>query len=277
MQILLALFCLGIALYAWRAWRANPLYSLKSTLMNAAVILLGLALAVGFTELIAFHLFSQSLAVMLMGIMALISAITLAMSAASMRITDGPIAKLPAGTSPENNNRRPLIPWFLGVGLALLLLLGWAALASPADAEMPAGLAAVVLCASSASLGSLYIKARRTDYASSAVKSTFWVHWQDAYGQSETWLGPDGLLVGGAYTPWLTSGNYLTEARVERGLTVSLLLTFVKLSGASGAPRTIRVLVPEGRESDVELLEEKLRARCPKARVDFGVASRANG
>jgi hypothetical protein len=277
MQILLALFCAGIALYAWQSWRRNPLYSLKSTLENAAVILLGLALAIVLVLLIANHLPSQSPAVTLMGIMTLISAITLGITAVSMRITDGPIARLARGTKPENRNRRKLYPWFLGAGLALLLLLGWAALVSPANAEALVGIAAVVLGASAAALGSLYIKARRTDYASTALKTDFWVHWQDASGQGESWLGFDGMLVGGAFTPWLTSGNYLTDARVEQGPNFLLLLTFVKAFGARSAPVAIRVPVPQGRESDVELLGEKLRARCPRARIDFGVAYRVKG
>lgn len=270
MQILLALFCVGIALAAWQSWRRNPLYSLKSTLESVAVILLGLALAIGFCVLIAFHLPSQSLAVTIMGIMTLISAIALGISAVSMRITDGPIARVPAGTKPDNKNRRKLTSWLLGAGLVLLLLLGWAALVSPADADAPVGIAAIVLGASAAALGSLYIKARRTDYASAALKANFWVHWQNDSSQGDTWLGPDGLLVGDAYTPWLTSGNYLTEARVERLPAASLVLTFQKAFGASTAPVTTRVPIPEGGESNLEALEGKLRARCPKARIHFG-------
>jgi hypothetical protein len=269
MQIFLALFCAGIAFYAWQSWRRNPIYSLKSTLEIAGVVVLGLALVVGFSELIAFHLPSQSLAVTLMSIMALISAITLGITAASVRITDGPIARVAAGTRPENRNRRKLTPWILGAGLMLLLLLGWSALVSPEEAELPVSIAAVLLGAGAAALGSLYIRARRTDYASAALKANFWVHWKYESGQDESWMGFDGLLVGEAYTPWLTSGNYLTEARVERVPAVSLLLTFVKAYGASSVPRTIRVPVPVGRESDVELLEGKLRARCPKALIEL--------
>jgi hypothetical protein len=274
MQILLALFCAGIALYAWREWRRHPLYSLKSTLEIAAVTLLGLVLVVGFCELIVFHLPSQSLAATLLGLMMMISAITLGITAASFRITEGPIARVNRGTEPENRNRRKLYPWILGAGLVLLLLLGWAALVSPEDAEALASIAAVVFCASSAALGSLYIKARRTDYAITALKADPWVHWKYESGQEEAWLGFYGMLAGDTYSPWLSSGNYLTEARAERVPAVTLLLTFVKIYGASGVPRTIRVSVPKGRECDVELLEGKLRARCPKARIDFGIASR---
>lgn len=272
MQFFLAFFCAGIAFYAWQSWRRNPIYSLKNTLVDAAVILLGLALVVGFTELIAFHLPSQSPALIVLCCVAVIAAITLGLVAASFRITDGPIAKVPAGTKPENRNRRKLTPWILGTGLVLLLLLVWAALVSPEEAELPLVFAALVLMIGVASLGGLYIKARRSDYASTALKTNFWVHWQD-----DIWLGPDGLLCGGAYTPWLSSGNYLTNARIVTGSTVSLLLIFQKAFGARYAPVTTRVPVPEGRESELKLLEEKLRARCPKARIDFRVASRAKG
>lgn len=264
MQFFLAFFCAGIAFYAWQSWRRNPIYSLKSTLMDAAVMLLGLALVVGFTELIAFHLPSQSPAVITLCCVAVIASITLGLIAASFRITDGPIAKVPAGAKPDNRNRRKLTPWILGTGLVLLLLLGWAALVSPEEAELPLIIAALVLMIGMASLGGLYIKARRSDYASAALMANFWVRWQD-----DIWLGPDGLLCGGAYTPWLSSGNYLTDARIETDPPISLLLTFEKAFGARYVPVMTRVPVPEGRESDLELLEGKLRARCPKARVEL--------
>jgi hypothetical protein len=272
MQFFLAFFCAGIAFYGWQSWRRNPIYSLKTTLMDAAVILLGLALVVGFSELIAFHLPSQSPAVITLYCVAVIAAITLGLIAASFRITDGPIARLTAGTRPEKRNRHKLTPWILGTGVVLLLLLGWAALVSPEDAELPLVFAALVLMIGTSALGGLYIKARRSDYASAALKANFWVHWQD-----DIWLGPDGLLVGGAYTPWLSSGNYLTEARIETGAPISLLLIFQKAFGVRYDPITTRIPIPEGQVSDLKLLEAKLRARCPKARVNFDVASSMNG
>jgi hypothetical protein len=265
MQFFLAFFCAGIAFYAWQSWRRNPLYSLKTTLIDAAVILLGLALVVGFSELIAFHLPSQSPALITLCCIAVIAAITLGLIAASFRVTDGPIAKVPAGTRPDSRNRRKLTPWILGTGLVLLSLLGWAALVSSEEAELPLVFAALVLMIGVASLGALYIKFRRSDYASAALMSNFWVHWQD-----DIWLGPEGLLRDGEYAPWLSSGNYLTDARIETDPHLSLLLNFQKAFGARYAPIMIRVPVPEGRESDLKLLEEKLRARCPKARVHFG-------
>jgi hypothetical protein len=264
MQFFLAFFCAGIAFYGWQSWRRNPLYSLKSTLMDAAVLLLGLVLVVGFSELIAFHLPSQSPALITLCCVAVIAAITLGLIAVSFRITDGPIARVPAGAKPESRNRHMLTPWILGTGLVLLSLLGWAALVSPEEAELPLIFAALVLMIAMASLGGLYIKALRSDYASAALKANFWVHWQD-----DIWLGPDGLLVGDAYTPWLSSGNYLTDARIETGPPISLLLIFQKAFGARYDPVMTRVPIPEGGESDLEALEGKLRARCPKARVEL--------
>ena len=268
MQILIALFCIGLAIAAWQAWRRNPLYSLKSTLENAAVILLGLALVIGFSQLIINHLPSQSLAATVLVLMAFISVIALGMGAVSMRITDGPIAKVPRGAAPYNKNRRRLYSWSLATGLVLLLLLGWATVVSPSDAEMPVFFAALVLAVGSAILGGLYLKFRRTDFAIAALTTNFWVHWQYAAGQNETWLGFDGFLCDSQYTPWLTSSNYLTNAHVEPGPDASMVLTFNKLSGgAIPAPVTLRVPIPEGRESDLGLIEEKLRARCPKAGI----------
>jgi len=266
MQFILALFCLGASFYAWQIWRRNPIYSLKSTLIDAAVILLGLVLVAGFTELIAFHLPSQSPALITLCCIAAIAAITLGLVAASFRITDGPTARVPAGTKPDNWNRRKLIPWILATGLVLLALLVWAALVSSDDAELPLVLAALVLMISVSSLGALYIKARRSDYASTALKANFWVHWQD-----DVWLGPEGMLVGGAYSPWLSSGNYLTEARIASDPPLSLLLSFQKALGARNDLLMTRVPVPECGRSDLEALEEKLRARCPKARIHFDV------
>src|SRR5208337_2491688 len=94
---------------------------------------------------------------------------------------------------------------------------------SPEEAELPLIFAALVLMIGVAALGSLYLKARRSDYASAALKANFWVHWHD-----DIWLGPEGMLAGGVYTPWLTSGNYLTDARIETGPSITLLLTFEK-------------------------------------------------
>ena len=272
MQIVWAFFVLATGICAWKAWRRNPLYSRKSTVRAGTVFLLGLVLAIGLSRWLANHFPSRSPAVFALSCAALIAAITLGLYAASLRITDGPAGKIPPGTKPADRCRRKLYPWLLGTGTVLLLLLAWAAFVAPLSAELPLALAALVLVIGVSALGSLYIKARRTDYAIAVLMTNCWVHWQHASGQSEAWLGSEGLLYAGEYTPWLSSSNYLVDARVEPGPPLFLVLTFEKFSGRDSAPVTIRVPVPESRENDVEWLEGKLRAQCPKAHIHFGVA-----
>jgi hypothetical protein len=268
MQIILAFFILAIGIGAWKAWRSSPVYSLRSTLKAVTVLLLGLALAIGLVLPIANHLPSRSPLVVALFCLALVMAITLGLCAAFIRITDGRAAKAPTGTKPVDRHRRKLYPWLLGSGIVLVLLLAWAAVVAPSSAELPLTFALLVVAIGVPLLGSLYIQARRTDYATAALMVNYWVHWQHPSGKDEAWLGPDGLLCGGEYTPWLASGNYLVKACANWVPPASLVLTFERLAGGyRGAPTAIRVLIPEGRESDVELLREKLRARCPKAHI----------
>ncbi len=267
MQIGLALFCLVIAIYSARAWRRSPVYSLKSTVAACAALVTGLTLAVLLVLEIAYHPPSQSPGAIVLCCVAVIAAVVLGLAAVIVRITDGRAAGPPAGTKPLNRHRRKLYPWLWGTGIVLLLLIVWANLAGPSDADALYVMTGLLLVVGVSILGSLYLKARRTDLAIAALKCDFWVHWQQGPGQSESWLGPAGLLAGEAFMPWLSSGTYLLDARAEWLGSGSLVFTFAKYPGPVV---TIRVPVPAGRESELEALEAKLRARCPKARIGFG-------
>lgn len=280
MQIVWLLFVLLVLaglIRRWQALRRNPVFTVKGAIQSGTVLLLGVALSIVLVLQTANHLPRQSPALIVLCCAGLIAAVTLGLIAASIRITDGPIAQPPPATIPESVHRSKVYPWLNGSALALLLLLAWAALVAPTAAEIPLCLAAVLLVSASSALGGYYIQARRSDYAMAALTTYFWVHWQYAIGQPDAWLGSAGLLWGDAYTPWLASGNYLIEARVERMEGLSLILTFRKYSGRGFVTVTIRVPIPEGRENEAELLEAKLRARCPKARVHFEEAYRAAG
>jgi len=271
MQIILACFILAIGIGAWNTWRRSPVYSLKSTLQALAALLLGLALTIGLVLHIANHPPSQSPLAVTVLCLALLMAIALGLCAVFIRITDGRAAKAPPGTKPADSHRRKLYPWLLGNGIVFLLLIGWAAAVAPSSADLPLTLAIPVLAIGAPVLGGLYINARRTDYATAALMANHWVHWQHPSGKDEAWLGPDGLLCGGEYMPWLAAGNCLMKASTSLVPPACLVLTFEKSAGGyAGAPIAIRVLIPEGRESDVELLTEKLRTRCPKAHIDIG-------
>jgi len=269
-QIGLALFCLVIAIYSARVWRQSPLYSLKSVAGAIVALVTGLTLAVVLVLEIAYHPPSDSPGVVILCCVALTAAVVLGLSAVIMRITDGKAARPPAGTKPLNSHRRKLYPWLWGSGIVLLLLIAGAALAGPLYADALFVLAGLVLVIGASLLGGLYVKARRTDLAIAALKYDFWVHWQQGPGQGESWLGPAGLLAGEAFMPWLSSGTYLLDARAEWLSSGFLVFTFAKYPGPVV---TIRVPIPAGRESDLEALEAKLRARCSKARIGFGASA----
>ena len=83
----------------------------------------------------------------------------------------------------------------------------------------------------------------------------------------ETYIGADGLYCSGEYSPWILSGNYLVEADALHDPPGRLLLSFDSFHG-NGTPRVSRLIpIPEGREDDLQLLQEQLRTRCPKATV----------
>ena len=268
MQIGLALFCLVIAIYSARVWRQSPVFSLKAVAGAIVALVTGLTVVVVLVLEIAYHPPSQSPGVVILCCVALIAAAVLGLSAVIIRITDGRAARPHAGTKPLNRHRRKLYPWMWGSGIVLLVLIVWANLAGPSNADLLFVMAGFLLVVGASSLGGLYIKARRTDLAIAALKCDFWVHWQQGPGLGESWLGPAGLLAGEAFMPWLSSGTYLLDARAEGRGRGSLALTFAKYPGPV---MTIRVHVPAGRESELAALEAKLRAHCPKARIGFGV------
>lgn len=268
MQIGLALVCLVITIYSARAWRQSPVYSLKSTLGAGVALVTGLALVVVLVLGIADHLPGQSAGVIVLCCVVVIAAAVLGLSAVIIRITEGRAAGPPAGTKALNSHRRKLYPWLWGSGIVVLLMLVWAALAGPLYADALYVMTGLVLVVGVSLLGGLYLKARRTDLAIAALKCEFWVHWQQGPGQGESWLGPAGLLAGETFMPWLSSGTYLLDARAERPNSGFLVLAFANYPGPVV---TIRVPIPAGRESELEALEAKLRALCPKARIGFGM------
>ena len=268
MQIGLAFFCLVIAIYSARAWRQSPVYSLKSTLWASVALVTGLALMVLLVLGIANYLPSQSPGMIVLCCLVPVAAAVLGLAAVIIRITEGRAARPPIGTKALNIRRRKLYPWLWVTGIVLVLLIVWAELAGPSYADALFVQAGLVLVIGVSILGGLYLKARRIDLAIAALKSDFWVHWQQQPGQGDSWLGPAGLLAGEAFAPWLSSGNYLLDAHAEALDSGYLVFTFAKFPSPNV---TIRVSVPAGRQCELEALEAKLRARCPKARIGLGI------
>jgi hypothetical protein len=84
---------------------------------------------------------------------------------------------------------------------------------------------------------------------------------------AETWFGDDGLFCNGEFTPWTLSGAYLLEATAPRDPPARLVLVFQTFNGASSVQVARRVLIPEGHESDLQMLQQRLRECCRTATV----------
>jgi hypothetical protein len=92
--------------------------------------------------------------------------------------------------------------------------------------------------------------------------------------QPEAYLGADGLFCSGEYSPWILSGNYLVEAAALRDPPARLVLSFEAFNGSAAGRRARLIPIPEGREGDLDLLQQQLHARCPKAAVHLLAPSR---
>jgi len=80
-------------------------------------------------------------------------------------------------------------------------------------------------------------------------------------------FGDEGLFCNGEFAPWILSGSYLVEAAALHDPPARLSLVFQTFNGSSSARVEKRIPIPQGRESDVPLLQQKLRAKCPKAAI----------
>lgn len=83
----------------------------------------------------------------------------------------------------------------------------------------------------------------------------------------EAFFGGDGLYCSGEYHPWSFSGNCLIEAAALHDPPRRLILTFGFPKRNGTARVAMLIPIPEGGESDLDALEQQLRARCPGAAV----------
>jgi hypothetical protein len=83
----------------------------------------------------------------------------------------------------------------------------------------------------------------------------------------EAYFGDEGLFCNGEYSPWILSGSYLLEATATSDPPAHLVLIFQSFNGSASVSVAKRIPIPEGRWPDVELLQRKLQACCPKAFV----------
>ncbi len=84
---------------------------------------------------------------------------------------------------------------------------------------------------------------------------------------AEAYFGAEGVFCNVEYSPWVLSGAFLLEATALRGPPARVVLIFQTFNGSSSTRVARRILIPEDRESDLGLLQQKLRVSCPTAIV----------
>ena len=258
----LVLFTLSLAAGAWFAWRWSPRYSAKRTLWSlAAMLVAGLILGLVPALLIpALPSGFQSAAII--GYIALVLAVTLAVSAFILRVTDGPMPKPRVGAPEVKVHRRKVTRIAKAVGIGLVLMFACDLVMPAAYRGLPSIFAGfLVLCAIPALYG-LHHKASRYDRAATALKDRPWTVWRSP--AAEIRLGSEGLLVGDEYTPWILSGTCLKGAWIESGST--LVFRFAVPFG-HGVPLDKRVPMPRGADADLPTLQHNLRQVCPHAKI----------
>jgi hypothetical protein len=89
----------------------------------------------------------------------------------------------------------------------------------------------------------------------------------------EAYFADGGLFWEGEFAPWISMNIYLTNAWVDETAPRSLVLNFEKVLPGQGGPSIVqverRILIPEGAERDVRMLQERLAEKCPKAAVQI--------
>jgi hypothetical protein len=78
----------------------------------------------------------------------------------------------------------------------------------------------------------------------------------------DTCIGEEGIYSGGTFTLWSLSGSYLVEAVTESEPPPHIRFVF-----QTNITETKQVLIPAGREADLDALQEKLHNKIPKARI----------
>lgn len=83
----------------------------------------------------------------------------------------------------------------------------------------------------------------------------------------EAWFGDEGLFCNGAFMPWILSGKYLLKATAATDLPARVMLVFQSFNGSSSVLVTQRIPIPDGHFHDLQVLQQRLNARCPTASV----------
>jgi hypothetical protein len=203
MLIFFAVFTIVASLVAWRA---SPIYSLKSTFKLAGAAILIVAVVIGGTDLIYSNALSRWPAVQIVAGLAAFLIVTTGAMVMIVRITDSHVAQLAPSVKLVTLHRHGILRWFWRL-VVYLLINGAAAIALPSSWNwLPLFLGGFVLLICGPMLGLAYMMARRNDRGMTSVIANPWVHWQYSAEQWQAWIANQMAWEKTRETPWKWKG-----------------------------------------------------------------------
>jgi hypothetical protein len=189
--MLMALFAILSAVGAWTAWRHNPLYSARSTLRSAAVVLLAIAAMIGIIVTAVNLTINRSPAVVGATMAAVIVFSALSMifiiQAVSTPSAEKLTTVLPPSAKLVHIHRKKF--YKLAKFFAILLaIFGILAIVIPGDARYGAlAVGSIALLLALVLLPVMYVTTRSFDRSLTALECNPWVHWQYTPAQWKQW------------------------------------------------------------------------------------------
>jgi hypothetical protein len=187
-----ALFAILSVIGAWTAWRHNPLYSARSTVRSAAVVLLAIAAMVGIIIAAVNLTINRSPTVMGGTMAAVIIFSALSMIFIIQAVSTPPAGKLTTVLPPSaklvhvHRKKFYKLAKFFAILLACLSAL---AIAIPGDARYaPLAIGGIALLLAVVLLPVMYVTTRNFDRSLTALELDPWVHWQFTPAQWKQWI-----------------------------------------------------------------------------------------
>jgi hypothetical protein len=177
---------------AWIAWRRNPLYSTRSTLRSAVVVLLSVAAIIGLIVAAVNFTMNKSpvvagitlAVVIIFGALSLIFIIQAVTTPEAARLE----TVLPPSAKLVHFHRQKIYKWvkFLVILIAICGILG---IVIPGDAKYaPLTIGGLALLLAAVLLPVAYVTARRFDVSLTALECSPWIHWRYSPEQWNQWV-----------------------------------------------------------------------------------------
>jgi hypothetical protein len=256
------------------AWRRNPLYSVRSTLRSAIVVLLGIAALVGLIVATVQLTQHSSTAVVASAMAAVVTFGTLAfifLIMATTVPTESRPAALPHNVKLVTDNRRKVYKW-LKVFAVLIVIFALGGLIPGPARYISLSFGGMTLLLAVILLPVYYFTNRGFDQSLTAVELDPWVHWQYSPEQWQQWCTVQADRLRATPPAFVLHRDWhrflLSFAIIIGGVAIfcpgSWIFKTLYLVAVCAAILTIAILSGRGGASHADKLHVKLLAAAPE-------------